>query len=245
MDSYLKNQDYSEAINHNPWFPLLAGEIKNCKERGNFYSLYKPICNSTPPNFSPLSDASYSILLMKAVTAAFYSISDLQNTPEHKLLPIDLQYKKLLEIYIPKTLESPIRSEKPFTQQFPSAETYGNGKVGYTIFIIKTGSQSKPRYEQLAVTGYKIGESFQLKTNFQFHRGENIVSYIVSRNTSCQLTPLTPLPVTASMMTTTAPTTTILLSITISILVLLCVIIAVKWYRTSKYRFHMNTLGAL
>lgn len=184
-------------------------------------------------DYGKFLDESFSVHLMKSITSMIYGLRSIAADQQPGILfdtsTIGRRYLEMLEVEIPSTLEGKLRNKNPFTRPESDSTTYGNGKVGYSIFNINSSAE----YNKVVTTGSGFKESlneFSGIPQFPASSGSSGGSYLKSTWNGCKMT-------TSSRMTSTeagtlAPTiseTELVLGVLIG-LIILALLIGVGFY---------------
>ena len=118
---------------------------------------------------------------MKAITSLVTSlrITAFTSGPEAIFDPdtISSRYETALTVKIPNTLEGDEKVQKPFTQRDADSDTYGNGRVGYTIFNI----DRLPSYQPILRTGHGYADELgEFERVVEFYKRKELRKYINS-----------------------------------------------------------------
>lgn len=169
----------------NPWLSTLIQEVGNCKLPGTFYGEYSNPCIANSIDLSGFAEESYSVHLMKAITATVYALRGIafnivKNNPNVLFDPdtVEARYQKFLDIEIPNVLEGVTTHHQPFTDG-------GNGRVGYTIYNID-GDKS---YAKVFITGHDYSDTLgTFDTIPEFYESGTPTPYFTSTSDACVAT---------------------------------------------------------
>lgn len=191
----LMNRELPSVGNDSPWLSTLEQELGKCKLPGNFHSDYSRLCTG-PADLTEFIGESYSLHLMKAITATVYGLRStafdaLRSNPNvlFDSKNIGFRYKELLQVRIPEELEGTGNLYQPFTQEGSDSNTFGNGRVGYIIYNID-GSLN---YIEVITTGHNYSDELEdFKTSVEFYKSGKFSPFIDSASSSgnCAVKPI-------------------------------------------------------
>lgn len=224
----MKNRSTPSILDPNPWISTLQQEDGKCKVRGNFASPYSVQCPNNM-NYTRFLDESFSVHLMKAITSMIYGLRSITADQHPGVLfdpsTIALRYHKMLEVEIPSTLEGKLRNRQPFTPVMSDSSTYGNGKVGYSIFNI-IDINGRVEYNKVLTTGSAFRERLNRFSSIpQFPKSDGgSGSYFQSTKSGCRMTAPPTTTSTEAATLTSVSETEIVLGVLIGLIILALII---------------------
>ncbi|XP_067935686.1 uncharacterized protein [Watersipora subatra] len=246
LASNLMNRDLPTVENVNPWLSTLEQEVGECKLRGNFMSEYSAPCELAQ-DLSAFAKESYSLHMIKALTTATVALQNLafnhlNSNPNYLFDPdtITSRYDSFLRIEIPQLLQNKPKTHQPFTQKSADSDTYGNGKVGYTIYNIN----GDPDYVKIFETSYdpSVGLANSYIALPNFFKSNKVVGDITSFREQCfQSTDASGSPTTtAPSVPASIKTAVIIMGVALGLLII-CLIAFCIIQRWRKERQNRST----